>query len=604
MAIQDLKSQISALPEQPGVYLYSGAAGETLYVGKAASLRDRVRSYLGAWGQSPRIDALLSDAVRLEVIVTDSVVEALALENNLIKQRLPRYNIRLRDDKHYPYLKLTTAERYPRVMVARGVERDGNVYAGPFMPASLARRTMTLSHRLFGIRSCNEELNGRRDRPCLEYDIGRCIAPCVETVCSLEAYGHAVDRARLLLEGRSGELIDQLQADMAAAAAEERYEQAAHLRDAVRTLQTLRDRQQKMETVAQGDRDAFGVKTGPAGSLIQVFQMRGGRVIERVELAADAEQGSPDTEAEVLQAGIAQFYEDREVPPEIHVAVPLPDANMLEAWLSARAGRTVAVVVPRRLDRRGLLDLATRNAALAYQSRFGDGRMANYDALDTLRGLLGLAQFPRRIECFDISTLQGAETVASMVVCEDGRMRRGQYRRFKVRGSRGIGQPDDFAAMREVVFRRYQRVVERGERLPDLILIDGGAGQLSSAYEALSQLGQSSLVAVGLAKKEELIVTRDSPAPIALTASHPSLLLLQRIRDEAHRFAVTFHRQSRGRRDLRSAVDDIPGIGPRRRKVLLETFGSVAGVRRASREALTAAVGAKAADAVLAHFAR
>jgi excinuclease ABC subunit C len=604
MAIQDLKSQISTLPEQPGVYLYSGAGGETLYVGKAASLRDRVRSYLGAWGQSPRIDALLSEAVRLEVIVTDSVVEALALENNLIKQRMPRYNIRLRDDKHYPYLKLTTAERYPRVMVARGVERDGNVYAGPFMPASLARRTMTLSHRLFGIRSCNEELNGRRDRPCLEYDIGRCVAPCVETVCSIEAYGHAVERARLLLEGRSAELVEQLQAEMTDAAADERYEHAAHLRDAIRTLQTLRDRQQKMETVAQGDRDAFGVKTGPAGSLIQVFQMRGGRVIERVELAAEAEHGSPETDADVLQAGIAQFYEDREVPPEVHVAVALPDGDMLEAWLSARAGRRVTIVVPRRLERRGLLELATRNAVLAYQIRFGEGRMANYEALDTLRGLLGLTQFPRRIECFDISTLQGSETVASMVVCEDGRMRRGQYRKFKVRGGRGIGQPDDFAAMREVVFRRYQRVIERNERLPDLILIDGGAGQLSSAYESLTQLGQSSLVAVGLAKKEELIVTRDAPEPIALAANHPSLLLLQRIRDEAHRFAVTFHRQSRGKRDLRSEVDEIPGIGPRRRKILLETFGSVAGVRRASREALTAAVGAKAADAVLAHFSR
>lgn len=602
MAIQDLKTQIVALPEQPGVYLYFGAAGETLYVGKAASLRDRVRSYLGAWGASPRIDALLTEAARLEVIVTDSVVEALALENNLIKQRMPRYNIRLRDDKHYPYLQLTVAETYPRVLVARGAERDGHVYAGPFMPASLARRMRTLTHRLFGIRSCNEELNGRRDRPCLEYDIGRCLAPCVEQICSLDAYGQAVGRARLFLEGKNAELAGQLQEEMQRAAADERYEHAAHLRDAIRTLQTLRDRQQKMESAALGDRDAFGVKTGLSGSVIQVFQMRGGRVIERLELAADAEHGETESEAEVLQATVAMFYEDRDVPPEIHVPAALPDGDILEAWMSARAGRRVSIVVPRHQDRRGLLDLATRNAALAYQSRFGGGRVANFEALETLRGLLALPQFPRRIECFDISTLQGTNTVASMVVCEDGRMRRSEYRTFRVRTARGIGQPDDFAAMREVVFRRYQRVVDRAERLPDLILIDGGAGQLSSAYEALTLLGQGSLVAVGLAKKEELIVTRHAAEPLALPTSHPSLLLLQRIRDEAHRFAITFHRKSRGRRMLRSEVDHIPGIGPRRRKLLLETFGSVAGVRRASREALTAAVGPKAADAVLAHF--
>ncbi len=602
MPIQDLKSQIAGLPEQPGVYVFYGRGGDTLYVGKAAALRDRVRSYLAAWGASPRIDALLTEADRLETIVTDSVVEALALENHLIKQRLPRYNIRLRDDKNYPYLKLTTAEAFPRLMVARGVERDGNVYAGPYMPASLARRTMTLTHRLFGLRSCNEEITGRRDRPCLEYDIGRCIAPCVASVCSPEAYGAAVEQARLLLEGRTSELAARLQADMARAADEERYEHAAHLRDAIRTLQTLRDRQQKMATLTLGDRDAFGLKLGPEGGVLQVFQMRGGRVIERVELVADDAAGAGAGEADVLQAAVSQFYEDREVPPDIHVAVPLPDASMIEAWLSARAGRQVSVRVPRGPERRGLLDLATRNAAIAYQTRFGGGRMANYEALDALREVLGLPAFPRRIEGFDISTLQGTDTVASLVVCEDGRMRRSEYRTFKVRGARGVGQPDDFAAMHEVVFRRYRRVLDQSGRLPDLILIDGGAGQLAAAYEALTLLGQESLMAVGLAKKEELLVTRASPEPLALARNHPSLLLLQRIRDEAHRVAVTFHRQARGRRGLRSDLDAVPGIGPRRRRVLLETFGSVAGVRRASREALAAAVGARAADAVRRYF--
>ena len=600
MPIQDLKQEIAHAPEQPGVYLFLGRGGDTLYVGKAAVLRDRLRSYLGAWGASPRIDALLTEADALEFVVTDSAVDALVLENNLIKQRLPRYNIRLRDDKNFPYLRLTTSEAFPRVMVARRAERDGNLYAGPFLPASLARRSISLAHRLFGLRSCNEEITGKRDRPCLEYQIGRCVAPCVDTICSAPRYRAAVDRTRLLLEGRNTELIERLEQDMRAAAEAERFEHAAHLRDALRTLGQLRDRQQRMSSARVGDRDAIGVKTGPAGSVIQVFQMRGGRVIDRVELVADSETGQTESETDVLEAAIPQFYADRDVPPEVHVAWRLDAAPVLEAWLSERAGRRVDVLVPRTAERRGLLDLATRNAALAYPSRFGGGEIANYEALDKLREVLALPSFPRRVECFDISTLQGSDTVASLVVCEDGRMRKGEYRKFRVRGA----SLDDVASMREVVGRRYARLLESGAPHPDLILIDGGVGQLSAAYGALKDLGLANLVAVGLAKKEELIVTRDRAEPIALAPHHPSLLLLQRIRDEAHRFAVTFQRSARRQRDLRSELDDIAGIGPRRRRALLETFGSVAGVRRAGREALSAVVGAKAADAVLAHFAR
>jgi excinuclease ABC subunit C len=615
MPIEDLKGQIGRLPEQPGVYLFLGRGQETLYVGKARILRDRVRSYLGARGMSPRHDALLSEADRLEVVVTDSVVEALALENHLIKQRMPRYNILLRDDKNYPFLRLTTAEPFPRVLVARRVEPDGNTYAGPFMPASLARRTMSLTHRLFGLRSCNEEITGRRGRPCLEYDIRRCVAPCVESICTAEQYGEAVGRARLFLEGRTTELIGQLEAGMREAADGERFEQAAQLRDAIRTVQTLRDRQQKMATSTLGDRDGFGVKTGPSGSVIQVFQMRGGRVIERVELAADGDQAVGLAEEDILQAAVQQFYESREVPPEIHLPVALDEAEWLEAWLSSRANRRVAIVVPRRGEKRGLLDLAARNAAIAYQARYGAGSAANYDALERLRAVLALPSFPRRIECFDISTLQGRETVASMVVCEEGRMRKGEYRKYRIRGVRSPSSapasaeraaqvPNDVAAMREVVLRRYRRLLEQGGPFPDLVLIDGGKGQVSAAYEALESIGLANLVAVGLAKKQELVVTRDRPKPIAFARDNPALLLLEHIRDEAHRFAVTFHRKARARNDLQSELDGIPGVGPRRRRVLLSALGSVAGVRRASREALTSVVGAKAADAVLAHFAR
>jgi excinuclease ABC subunit C len=595
MAIHDLKEQIGRLPEQPGVYLFSNRDQDTIYVGKARVLRDRVRTYLGAAGMGPRIDALLRDISHVEVIVTDSVVEALALENHLIKQRNPRYNVLLRDDKTYPYLQLTLTERAPRMLVARRVERDGNAYAGPFMPAALARRTMSLSHRLFGIRSCNEVIDGKRDRPCLEYDIKRCIAPCVDAICSIERYDEAVAQARLLMDGKQEELAERLRVDMVNAASRDEFERAAQLRDAIRTVETLRDRQQKIATPGLGDRDAFGLKTGAAGAVVQVFQMRHGRVVDRTELSTDS---APD--AEVLVAALQQFYADRVPPVEVHVPLALDpdDREALEAWLSARAERKVAIVVPKRGDKRGLLDLATRNAAMAYQQRFSEGAGAAFDALETLRVVLGLPGLPRRIECIDISTLQGRDTVASLVVAVEGRMKRSEYRKFKIRDV----TLDDFGAMAEVVLRRYRKVMEHGGPFPDLILIDGGKGQLSAAYSALREIGLERLIAVGIAKQEELLFTRDREDGIALPHDTPALQLVQRIRDEAHRFAVTFHRASRTKRDLSSELDDIAGIGSRRRKKLLTTFGSLAGVRRASREELASVVGAKAAEAVRRHF--
>ena len=600
MPVQNLKSQIAHLPEQPGVYLFSNADGDTIYIGKARSLRDRVRSYLWARGVHPKTDALLDEAAGLDVIITDSVVEALALENNLVKERAPRYNVRLRDDKNYPYLQLTTNEDFPRVLVARRVERDGTFYAGPFMPASLARRTMGLTHRLFGIRSCNELITGNRERPCLEYDIKRCIAPCVAAICSKEQYDAAVQHTHLFFEGKNEELIDRLTASMNEAAAAERFEEAAHLRDAARTVQTLRDRQQKIATVRLGDRDAFGLHMGPAGAVVHVFVMRGGKVLERVELAAN--EGISGTAAEILQASVEQFYEDRPAPADVHLSSEPDDAELLEAWLSARADRRVQVMVPKRGDKRGLVDLAVRNARIAYQARLIDTGLSQYDALETLRSTLSLPAIPRRIECFDISTIQGSETVASMVVCEDGKMRKSDYRKYRISPANHAGS-DDFAAMNEVVTRRYRKLLEQGGPFPDLILIDGGKGQLSAAYDALQQLGLANLIAVGIAKKEELIYTRDREEPVVFEKDDPALRLVQQIRDEAHRFAVTFHRKARAMRDLRSELDSVPGVGPRRRKALLVAFGSLGGVRRASREELTAIVGAKTADAVLGYFA-
>src|SRR4051812_24783966 len=477
MAIHDLKEQIARLPEQPGVYLYFNADGDTIYVGKARALRDRVRNYLGAGGTDAKTDALLDEVVRLEFIVTDSVVEALALENNLIKQRSPKYNILLRDDKNYPFLQLTTTEAFPRVLVARRVERDGSFYAGPFMPAHFARKTMALTHRLFGIRSCNEVITGKRGRPCLEYDIKRCIAPCVDTVCSPDDYGRAVQMTQLFLEGKNDELVTTLRQRMLDASAEERFEAAAQMRDAMRTVQTLHDRQQKMAGVELGHRDVFGLKLGPAGVAIQIFQVRSGRVVERIELGTEeAIVGSRD--GEVLAAAIQQFYELRGAPPEIHVPAEPDEREALEAWLSSRVGRRVRIVVPQRGEKRGMVDLANRNAGIAYQTRFNQARAAQYDALEALQHVLNLPTLPRRIECFDISTIQGSETVASMVVCDDGRMRRADYRKFRIRWDSGFGtrdskktpklfesqipQPesrhqDDFQAMHEVVLRRCRK---------------------------------------------------------------------------------------------------------------------------------------------------
>jgi excinuclease ABC subunit C len=405
---------------------------------------------------------------------------------------------------------------------------------------------------------------------------------------------------------------------MAEAAAGERFERAAHLRDAIRTVETLRDHRNKMETPSLGDRDAFGVKIGSAGAVVQVFQMRRGRVVERIELLADAAAAPTTPEAEapaLLAVAVQQFYADRDAPPEVHLPVALAaeDHDALESWLSSN-GRRVRILVPQRGDKRGLVELATRNAAMAYQTRLGDGATTSFEALDTLRALLGLPSLPRRIECFDISTLQGRETVASMVVAVEGRMQRSAYKKFRVRGTKDGLRPetatplapavilDDFASMHEVVLRHYRRLLEQGGPFPDLIVVDGGKGQLAAAYAALEQIGLDRLVAIGLAKQEELIFTRDRADGIALPRDSAALHLLQRVRDEAHRFAVTFHRARRKKTDLRSALDDVPGVGAMRRRQLLTAFGSVAGVRRASREDLEAVVGAKTAEAVIRHF--
>lgn len=594
-----LREKLDSLPVRPGVYLFKDASGRILYVGKARVLRDRVRSYFQAGRpHDPRLLAMISEIDDLDLVLTDTEMEALALENNLIKRHKPHYNVLLRDDKNHPYLKLTLAEEYPRIYVVRRSAEDGNAYGGPYIPARLGRQTASLVHRLFGIRSCKETLNGRRPRPCLQHQIGRCVAPCVATVCTLERYRRACDDARLFLEGRTDDVVKRMKETMAAAAREERYEEAARLRDQIRTLERL-DTPQKITTTDLEERDLFGVFVEGDRAALQVFAVRDGKVVSR---DAYLVEGLAEPEAFLSQA-LQQYYaQGRYVPREILLSEEPRDRDLLEAWLAARRGTSVRIRIPQRGEKVRLLDLVMRNARLAFELEWKHPRSQAEEILRALQDVLDLDVEPRRIECFDISNIQGSDVVASLVTFVDGLPRKSDYRTFRVKGLSGA--PDDFASMREVVGRRYRRVLEEGQDLPDLVLIDGGKGQLGAALQALEELGLGGQPVASLAKKEELIFVPSREAPIALPFSSPVLQLVQRVRDEAHRFAVTFHRKTRSKRTLQSELDVIAGVGPTKRRKLLSRFGSVKGVRGASLEELATAVGQKTAERIRAHFDR
>jgi len=592
-----LAGKLESLPTRPGVYLFKDAAGMILYVGKARVLRDRVRSYFQASRpQDPLKGAMMSEVADLDLVVTDSEMEALALENNLIKRHRPRYNVLLRDDKNHPYLKLTLAEEYPRLYVVRRPAEDGNAYGGPYIPASLGRKTASLVHKLFGIRSCKETLNGRRPRPCLQYQIGRCVAPCVAEVCSLDRYHQASEDARLFLEGRTDEVVRSLHAQMGRAAAEERYEEAASLRDQVRTLQRL-EAPQKITTTDIEERDLFGVHVEGERAALQVFCVRDGKVVARDAYLLD-KLTEPET---LLSSSLQQYYSGgRYVPREVLVPAEVADRELLEAWLAARRGSATRIRVPQRGEKVRLLDLVVRNARLAFELEWKHPRQQTQEILRALRDVLDLEVEPRRIECFDISNIQGSDIVASMVVFEDGLPKKSDYRKFRVKGV--TGAPDDFASMREVVGRRYRRLLEEGKDLPDLVLVDGGKGQLHAAQAALEELGLGDEPLASLAKKEELIFLPGREDPVTLPRSSPVLQLVQRVRDEAHRFAIGFHRKARAMRTLRSELDEIPGVGPATRRKLLSRFGSVRGVRGATEAELGAVVGPATAARVRSHF--
>ncbi len=592
-----LADKLEQLPGRPGVYLFKDAKGAILYVGKARVLRDRVRSYFQASRPAELHKTRMVEEIRdLELVVTDSEMEALALENNLIKRHQPPYNVRLRDDKNHPYLKLTLAEEYPRLYVVRRPAEDGNAYGGPYIPASLGRRTAGLVRKLFGIRSCKETLNGRRPRPCLQHQIKRCIAPCVAEICSLERYQGACEDARLFLEGRTEEVTRRLREQMAVAAAEERFEVAGSLRDQMQALLRL-EAPQKITTTDIEERDVFASHVEGERAAVQVFCVRDGKVVAREGFLLDRLTEPDSVLAETLQ----QFYgSGRYVPREIVVPGEIRDRELLEAWLAARRGTLVSIHVPQRGEKLRFVELVVRNARLAFDLEWKHPRKQSQEILRALRDLVDLEVEPQRIECFDISNIQGSDVVASMVVFEEGLPKKSGYRKFRIKTVSGA--PDDFASMREVVGRRYKRLLEEGKDLPDLVLVDGGKGQLGAAVEALEELGLGEQPVVSLAKREELIFVRGRDQPIALPRSSPVLQLVQRVRDEAHRFAIGFHRQVRSRRTIASELDDIPGIGAAKRRKLLSVFGSLRGVRGATEGELAGVVGKTTAARLRAHF--
>jgi excinuclease ABC subunit C len=592
-----LRETLDAVPAQSGVYLFKDKDGTILYVGKARVLRDRVRSYFQPGRPSdPRRDALVAEIADLELVLTDTEMEALALENNLIKRHRPRFNVLLRDDKNHPYLKLTLGEDYPRLYVVRRPAEDKNAYGGPYIPASLGRRTAALIHKTFGVRSCKETLNGHRPRPCLQYEIKRCIAPCVETICSLDRYRQACDDARSFLEGRTDHVIKRLRGEMEAAARDERFEEAGSLRDQVRTLERL-ETPQKITTTDLEERDLFGIRVEEGRGALQVFSVRDGKVVAREGYLLDR-LTEPET---FLSSTLQQYYaQGRYVPREILLPEEPPDRALLEEWLAQKRGGPVRIRIPQRGEKVRLLELVSRNAALAYDLEWRQPRRQYQELVRALGEALDLEIEPHRIECFDISNIQGSDIVASMVLFEDGLPKKSGYRKFRVKGVGGV--PDDFASMREVVGRRYKRLLEEGRDLPDLVLIDGGKGQLGAAQKALEELGLGSQPVASLAKKEELLFVPGREAPIELPLHSPVLHLVQRIRDEAHRFAVTFHRKARSMRTLRSGLDEIPGVGEVKRKRLLTRFGSLKGVKEASEADLARLVGTKTASRIRRHF--
>jgi excinuclease ABC subunit C len=596
------------LPEKPGVYLFRDAGGTVVYVGKARSLRNRVRSYFleSRWADA-KTSSLAREITDLETIVVDNEREALALEHNLIKQYKPKFNVVLRDDKTYPYIKLTASEKYPRIYFTRRVKKDGSLYFGPYFPASLARRILQFIHKRFLVPSCFVDLTKSHPRPCLQYYIKRCLGPCVVGLTADERYAEAVRDVRLFLEGRRHDLMRSLEERMMAAAEKELFEQAAAYRDLLRTLEDIEQRQ-RIAAAHGDDTDVLGYYAEIPLVAANLFHLRGGRVVDRREFYwEDLEQFDPH---EFVPSLLKQLYLEAEyLPKMIHVPMEFEDRELLEETLSERVGHRVEIYTPQRGSKKAFLDLVENNAKHSFEQRFRVLKPTSKAIGEALQTALSLPEEPKRIECFDISHFQGTDTVASTVVWENGRMKKSDYRKFIIRGERrsdlGEGrQNDDFASMFEVVTRRYRRLQEEQKPMPNLILIDGGLGQLHAAARALEGLQIINQPMASIAKKEEILyVLGQEDEPIVLERHSPVLHLIQQIRDETHRFAVSFHRQRRAGRQVKTGLLDIPGIGPATAQKLLQRFGSVANLRGASLEELGRMVSKRSAEKIRLYLA-
>ena len=626
----DLSQKIRTLPSSPGVYLYKNAEGEVIYVGKAKNLRSRVASYFheGRW-EDAKTGTLVREAVDVDYLVVANNKEALALENHLIKQKKPRFNILLRDDKTYPYIKLTLGERFPRVYVTRRLRKDGSAYYGPYFPANLAYRIVDLIHRHFLVPSCKVDLTRFHPRPCLQFYIKRCLGPCVEGLTTPEIYQEAVRDVKLFLEGRQTDLVKSLRARMAEAANAQEFERAAKCRDLISTVEQLQEKQ-RIAAVEGDDADVFGYHYENEMVAVNLFHMRGGKVLDRHEffwedlpefaeptwdrvsdpvMAGQKPAATQFNPGELFSALLKQLYLGQPyVPRNIYVPVDFEDREELEDALSEQlageGGRAtrVHITVPQRGDKRELIDLAGNNAKQSYDQRFRVMKPNARLIQEAFQDALALPELPKRIECFDISHIQGAETVASMVVWEDGKMKKSDYRKFIIKTVAGV---DDFASMREVVTRRYKRLQEEKKPMPSLVLIDGGVGQLHAAAQALEALEIINQPLASIAKREEIIyVYGQEDDPVVLDHHSPVLHLVQMIRDEAHRFAVTFHRKRRQIRDRATELREIPGVGESTTRRLLEHFGSLQAVKQADVAALSAVVTKSQAEAILEHFRR
>jgi len=595
-----LAEKLASLPLQPGCYIYRDEQRRVLYVGKAKNLRNRVRQYFhSSRSHDAKTNELVSRIADVELFLTDSEIEALALESNLIKKHKPPFNILLKDDKQYPHIKITN-ETAPRAIIARKIIKDGSRYYGPYLPASLAWQTLDLINRYFQLRTCTMAIDGRADRPCLEYHIKRCLGPCVKELCTIDHYDEAVRDVEMLLQGKTADLEATLKERMQRASDEMRFEAAARYRDQIRTIQKLGE-QQKMMSVSGEDIDTFGYYREAHQLALSLFTMREGKIVGKREFFWEDIKEPFDPGVFMGQA-LKQYYTAGDYAPgEVYVPVEFEDRELLEEYLTTQRGRRVHIIAPQKGVKRDLIDLVEKNARLNFDQRFRVQRPDMTRVLQELQEVLELPELPDRIESFDISNIQGDENVASMVVCEHGLMKKADYRKFKVRSVEG--RADDFQSMYEVVGRRYSRLLREAKPLPNLVLIDGGKGQLAAAARALHELGLEALPTASIAKREELLFVKGKSEPVRIDHHSPVLHLMQMIRDETHRFAVTYHRKRRAMRDFKSELTSIPGVGEKLKARLLRNFGSLKRVSEASFAELKPFVGETQAERIVQHFA-